>query len=518
MRRSLAVTAAAALLAPLAALPLPASAATTRLTVIAIDRSGARVSTSVSVLNMTSGATYTLTSGRAKALPGGVYAALTDVRGTADGTDTLGAGVVTVSGSTTLTIDARHGLPVRMSLRPAPPGTEQGLLAGICAKDDLASSVSAWNSPGNLYVIPNASRLLQFGVVSNWSQPSASTPTSYIALGTSAGLPKGYSRTVNRSELGRLAVTARRGPAGAPTADVAVQPAGTTCSSFLYQPVSSGTTPFRVTTYLTPGSWTLRADSMDVSDVIGSYFKPLQVRAGKSYAQGLFTAAWAPGQYLPTVIRGRLSFFMDGMFTDPGFPTGLSGEAAAKALVTLRQGGRTLKQQTRTSWGSVDTAFFSYSLRTAGWYALSIDAHRYHPGLTYPADMLSPRTTASFSFYADPKADQTARVFLVRFVPAGLNLVNHAPAGSRTTVALTLDRPARDPDAKLTSIRAKSVTAQASFDEGKTWRSVRVTQSGGRWSAVVPNPASGMVSLRATVTSSTGDSSTITVYRAYGIG
>jgi hypothetical protein len=138
--------------------------------------------------------------------------------------------------------------------------------------------------------------------------------------------------------------------------------------------------------------------------------------------------------------------------------------------------------------------------------------------VTFPSDQLSTRTTTSFRFYADPAKDQVARVHLIRFMPQGLNLSNQAPPRSTTTVALGVDRPAQDPDAKLTKVGVKSVTAQASYDNGKTWRAVKVTQVKGRWSAAVPNPDAGTVSLRATVVSTTGDSSQITVYKAYAIG
>lgn len=53
--------------------------------------------------------------------------------------------------------------------------------------------------------------------------------------------------------------------------------------------------------------------------------------------------------------------------------------------------------------------------------------------------------------------------------------------------------------------------------DGAHWTALAVTHSASGYSVAVRNPASGFVSLRATVTGSHGDTSTQTIYRAYAI-
>jgi len=89
---------------------------------------------------------------------------------------------------------------------------------------------------------------------------------------------------------------------------------------------------------------------------------------------------------------------------------------------------------------------------------------------------------------------------------------------SVTTVALGLDRPKQGPRRPSSpAVRVKSVGRAASYDNGKSWQAVKVTSSNGHWSAAVPNrrPVRSPAGDRRQCT---GDSSVITVYKAYAIG
>ena len=518
-RRVLAGVTAAGLIASVALLPGAASAATNQLTVVTLGRNGKPLSVPVSVLNLTDHTTYTLTSGRTKALPKGTYAVMTDIYDPKDATDTIGARVVTVSGNTRTTIDARAGEPVRVTLSPRLDQGDQSLQAQVCADSFVTSAIGGWNTSGKLFVIPNSSRHLEFDVMSRWDVPAETGPgTGYVVAHTTTGLPKGLGLTVKRSTLANVLVDARRGPADAPQAAVFVQPGGKGCASILGAGFSPSTTPYRLPTYLSAGAWKVSAETYTGSELTDSSSRDVKVTAGKRYRYSYFNAAWGPGPAMPLVIRKNLDVDLGGMFVDPTFWNDFTTGATSRYALTLSRSGTVLKRQKGTTYGSADGGSFRYRLRSAGWYVLAVDASRYRPGVTFPSDQLSTRTTTSFRFYADPAKDQVARVHLIRFMPQGLNLSNQAPPRSTTTVALGVDRPAQDPDAKLTKVGVKSVTAQASYDNGKTWRAVKVTQVKGRWSAAVPNPDAGTVSLRATVVSTTGDSSQITVYKAYAIG
>ncbi|HEX5598932.1 MAG TPA: hypothetical protein VFX61_23395 [Micromonosporaceae bacterium] len=524
MRRSLAALSAAAILIPVAVTTAPssASAATNELTVTTYDRTGAKVTTTVSVISLKTNSTYRLTSGKPRSLPKGPYAVLAKIHTKPDGSDTLGARVLTVSGSTKTSIDARNGRPIKISLNPALSEDSQIINARICARNTNWTTAEAFNVPGKVYLVPHSSDYLRFAYMSQWTEPAATDAGSaYVVKGGTVALPSSFSRTVSRSSLATVTMYARRGPAGSPDSDVAVQSAASGCLRDMYRGLYSGQAPFQLTTHLSPGNWTLRAHSFYGSSNIGHYSKTRTLESGKSYSQVFFRSAWGPAERLPHVVYKRLDFVTDGMFMDPGFGGSLSSygsEAAAKSLVTLSKGSTTLKRQWRTEWGSSDTSIFSYRLPSAGWYTLNVDARRYHPEVTYPADLQSNRTTATFRFYADPNKSEVAPLFLPRFTPLGLDMMNRAQPGSSTTMSLQLQRPRQSPDSKMTSVTPKTVTVRASFDGGTTWRSAKVTYSNGKWTAVVQNPMSGMVTLRAKVTDAKGNSTEVTIYRAYAIG
>ena len=66
-------------------------------------------------------------------------------------------------------------------------------------------------------------------------------------------------------------------------------------------------------------------------------------------------------------------------------------------------------------------------------------------------------------------------------------------------------------------VPVRSFTAQASFNDGKTWHGVAVVRHKGFWTFAVPNPSSGFVTLRTMTVNIHGNSSVETIYRAYGI-
>jgi hypothetical protein len=85
-------------------------------------------------------------------------------------------------------------------------------------------------------------------------------------------------------------------------------------------------------------------------------------------------------------------------------------------------------------------------------------------------------------------------------------------------VDITLEQQRQTPDAKYAEATPKLVTAKASYDNGKTWKTVPVKKVGGRWKASVKNAASGLVGLKAQVLTTGGYRTEVTVYRAYRVG
>ncbi|MFF4875368.1 S8 family serine peptidase [Micromonospora sp. NPDC000668] len=98
----------------------------------------------------------------------------------------------------------------------------------------------------------------------------------------------------------------------------------------------------------------------------------------------------------------------------------------------------------------------------------------------------------------------------IRYTPE-LDIDNRAPAGRLFAIPVSLDRQIGAGPG-----RTKTLTVEASFDDGKTWRKLSVQRSGEKAVAWVNNPAgTGFVSLRAAATDTSGNTVKQTVIRAY---
>jgi hypothetical protein len=101
----------------------------------------------------------------------------------------------------------------------------------------------------------------------------------------------------------------------------------------------------------------------------------------------------------------------------------------------------------------------------------------------------------------------------VRFAP-GLDLQNSAPAGKGIRVPVYVQRGGSPTPIALPAPPAVEV----SYDDGVTWRKVRVTASGPDWIADVEHPAgAAFVSLRASVADWRGNAVKQTIIRAYAL-
>lgn len=524
MRRKpllIAVTAVVALLGAGAAGIASAASSGASITFTTIGRTGAKVASQITLVSSPDNTRqYTLGTGKAYTIAKGTYAMMTDVYNPADGTDTMAGRLVKVSGTTAITFDARLGKQVNVSMTGVPAGyTQQFSNVRVCTDATGFASVDASSSPGRLFVIPDSAKQLQFAFLSYWSDPSNPAADSYAAVASIASMPGKPNWTFAGTSTGAVRMSVLRGPQGGTSAGAALQPLANSCINEMYAQVASGPAPFTATVHVNPGTWDLRVDeSADNGDVIGNFDSNKKVAAGLTYSQTYYRAAWGPGRIVPTVSSKQVSFDTGYMFKDPGFSGGFAGEASEKSTVTLSL-KRTLLATSHPSDWADGNPVFTYKLSKAGWYVLNVDAVRYRPGIQYPAGMLSPKASVSFNFPADPAVDTVAPLWTTRFMPVGLNSDNAAAAGSTTTVDLYLDR-AGDSGQKVTpGATLKTLAAQASYDEGKTWHAVTVKSVSGTWVAVVPNPATaGSVSLRATATEkASGANATTTVIRAYAV-
>ncbi|GAB4052638.1 S8 family peptidase [Catellatospora paridis] len=98
----------------------------------------------------------------------------------------------------------------------------------------------------------------------------------------------------------------------------------------------------------------------------------------------------------------------------------------------------------------------------------------------------------------------------IRYTPA-LDIDNRAPAGRLFTIPVSLDR-----QVGAAPGRTRSLTVEASYDDGKTWHKLPVLRFGEQATALVYHPAgAGFVSLRAAATDTAGNTVKQTVLRAY---
>ncbi|MFD9005364.1 hypothetical protein ACFV0T_31180 [Streptomyces sp. NPDC059582] len=519
-RRTLAFVGVAALV-PLVASAASVQAASASLAVTTLGRSGGKVSTTVTVVAVPSGQRYSVKSGKRISLPAGRYIAMTDIyesRSDGRSTDTLGASVVKVSGSTSVTLDARKGKAVKASLdTPADVTGPARISARVCAAVSnmpSAFSTDGWNDAGALYAIPNSSKLLQFGYMAQWSGND-----SYVAVKNTTGIPAAPGGSFKRANMATMRFSVRGGTQIARQNSIALQaqPKVDDCTTDLMAGVHDDNAPYSATAHVTPGTWQPRDDiyASNGDHVGGGFPTARTLKAGQSATQSFGRAVWSPLHYLPTVWQKSVYFIPDALIGDPD--VGTSGADPTKETVVLSKGSTTVKKKTLTNWGNGD-AEFSARISSAGWYRLTVDAHRYRPGITFPADMLSSRTTLDWRFKADPAKSTVASVFLARFLPTGLNTHNQAAPNSTTRVDVSAVRGSQNPDVKFTKVTAKSVRVWSSADGGKTWKAATVKHVGSTWQASVHNPAQGAVALRSEVTDSAGGRSVQTVYRAYAIG
>ncbi|RLP96170.1 peptidase [Micromonospora sp. BL4] len=98
----------------------------------------------------------------------------------------------------------------------------------------------------------------------------------------------------------------------------------------------------------------------------------------------------------------------------------------------------------------------------------------------------------------------------IRYTPE-LDIDNKAPAGRLFALPISLDRQVGAAPGRTTSL-----TVEASFDDGRTWRKLSVLRSGEKAVAWVHNPAgTGFVSLRSAAKDTSGNTVKQTVIRAY---
>lgn len=499
------------LVAPLAvaAQALPASAATGKLLVRTLGHTGVARSSRITAVNLHTLDEFQGNSGHTFSVPDGRYAVIAgiDDNNTAE---TLAEAIVTVSGTATrkVTLDGRKGRLVKVTLDGK--RVKDDVYVSVCAGTDGVDSVEGYQPGGALYAVPNSSHVFR----------SAFTGVrrGTVLSGFAVGVPSHLGGAWRTSQLAKVTTAVRSGEQNASYTyyNLSRQHApdsNNTCTADPGELISGVAAPYRASELVSPGYWTVRTDDQANPGSVGGYLFARHFAASHSYSLRLYAAAWAPHGQLADLRPDAIDFGFP-TFADPA---GHGYQAAEKATLALSVNGRLLAKRTETDWGHEPRDFYVASRKT-GWYTLTDDEHRYRPGLSFKG-ILSPRTTFAWHFHAVPSTVGTnfrlTDGFWPFLRPAGLSLTNSAAPGSKTTVFMRFARRSND-TRNIPHDSVKKVKAWFSAD-GTHWTAVTVHHTSAGWTATVPDPSAGDVSLRVQATGSHGDTSRETIYRAYAI-
>jgi hypothetical protein len=506
--RVLMVAAGVLVAAPLAVAvqALPANAATGKLLVTTLGHTGVARSSQVMALNIGQDTQYQGNTGRAFSVPDGQYALIAGIDDN-NTVETMAEAIVSVRGTATtrVTLDGRKGRLVKVTLDGK--RVTDNIFVSVCAGPTAMAFVDGFQPGGALYVLPSSSHVFS-------SAFTAVGPGVELA-GQAAGVPASLGGAWRSSQLAKVTSAVRSGEqndASGTGYQIQMEPppgSSNPCASFT-EALVSGPAPYRVTERVSPGYW-----EVDTNDPVGGYFlQGKHFASGHAYSFTLYAAAWAPFGEVADLRPSAIMFGVP-MFADPA---GNGFEASDKETVALSVNGHLLAKRQLTSWRNGVQDFYVPS-GTSGWYTLTDDEYRYHPGLSLTG-VLSPHVTFAWHFYAVPSTVGTnfrlTDGFWPTFQPLGLSLRNSAARGSKTTVLIKLSRRSGD----TTNIPVDSVTrvrAWFSFD-GKHWSAVSVRHVRAGWTAVVANTVQGTVSLRVLANGSHGDTSQETIYKAYAVG
>jgi subtilisin family serine protease len=409
-----------------------------------------------------------------------------------------------------LTIDARDGKPVGFVVdRPdARPGTATVLFGEDTTGDHPGGADFMPNFDG--YTIhPSRTSLpgnFRFIVEAQLAEPDgtggfAGSPYQYNLQRVSDGrVPADLIARVHNRDLARVrSIAAAQAPGKIGTRDF----------------VASKPLPFTLTEFYTPD-------------------QPLYGSLCQLGASGLEDIETCVGSATPNIYhRGRISVNRwNAAVFGPGFPY----TAEQPALFAGRQGDHL--QLSLPLYCDQDPNRYGFSATDSGSTALFRDGKQIDvspdPGyadFTVPADPAAYRlhaeatrsdvSTLTTQLRADwtfrsatvPGADpQPLPLLAIRFAPR-LDNWNRAPAGQAFTFPVYLQR-----NGSATAPRVRTLSVQASYDDGHTWQPATTVASGDQWLARVSHPPTAtFVSLRATASDADNNTMRQTIIRAYAL-
>ncbi|MEU6623772.1 S8 family serine peptidase [Streptomyces litmocidini] len=432
------------------------------------------------------------------------------------GTDWIAQPKLDVSADTTVVADARTTRPVDLTV----PGIATADWAGTyyeLATADAGRVGNGWVLRGftGFRTAHLGPAVTDGSLLQTWDAHFLKDATSQysVAFGGKAGtVATGYTRHVKADELATLKVGLGASAPGktalaSPYAHLPGAPEG---NGFSAPQAAPGTRTFYVST-ADGATWLTRFNQLGEPDEWGypaleaayEMSRPKRYEAGRTYREtfntgvvgpllgegmGVFRTAPDPATGEERLV-GAVPLFADGK----GHP---GSGAYASARTTLYRDGVEVAGNDDPLSGSQP---FTVGADDAE-YRLTTSVER--PAKTFAA---STRIEAGFTFRSKRVTATTALpVSTVRFA-APVDLASRLPGHMSVLVPVTVQGSAA-------GANLKSLTVSVSYDDGKTWRPVKVV--GGAISVKSPAKDSG-VSLSAEVTDRQGNTSTLTVHNAW---
>ncbi|MEU3064302.1 S8 family serine peptidase [Streptomyces subrutilus] len=431
------------------------------------------------------------------------------------GTDWIAQPKLDISGDTTVVADARTAKPVDLTV----PGIDKVDFGGTYYEvaTEAGRIGNGWVLRGftNFRTAHAGPAVTDGSLLQTWDAhvvKDATTQYSVAFGGTTQKVSTGYTKHVKANELARLDVGLGASVPGksayvSPYAHLPGAPEG---NGFSAPQAAPGVRTFYVSTadgveWLTRFSQAGEPDEWGYPTHDGSFqmLAPKRYAAGKTYREnfntgvfgpllgadlGVFRTAPDPATGVQQLV-GSLPLFSDGQ----GHAGASTYTAATSTL--YRNGvkvGENADPLTGNAPFTVDAADAEYRLTASVEQSAKVGS-------------TSTRIDAGFTFRSRQVAATTALpVSTVRFA-APVDLASRAPAGKAVQVPVTVQGSAA-------GANLGSLSVSVSYDDGKTWQSVKVKDG----KVSLKNPAKDKaLSLRADVADKQGNASTLTIHNAY---
>ncbi|MFD3996018.1 S8 family serine peptidase [Streptomyces sp. NPDC058548] len=422
-----------------------------------------------------------------------------------DGTDQIVQPQLDVTKNTGVTLDARTARPVKITLPVAgaepvsvTPGVTRTLGASHFSVDLLLDGFDNFRTAHLGPAVTDGTLYQSWR--GHWL--AGSTDEYHIATGSRVSrVATGYTKTFRAAELAHVKI--RQGsPAPKKENELMVVghlPGGDQGPAL---GVIVPERPRTVTLHLSTeagAKWSFESNQFGGADLNHEamyVLDPRGFRAGSSSTETFHTGVFGP------LVDSRAGLFRTGDTLRPELPVLADGgghpgisQLTRTTTVLYRDGvevGRNKDPLTGESSFKLPAGAASYRLTT--------DVER-----SPLVSRVSTRVSASWTFRSARTSTKAALpVSVVRFTP-NLDTDSTSPAGRTLQVPVTVQGAAA-------GANLRSLEVRVSYDDGKTWRKVSVV----RGAVGITNPAKGSsVSLRGIVTDKQGNTSDVTIHRAY---